>query len=119
MLARLVFAVCCLLAIITFADWYAAPSVPCEAPLRHSGNGGKANQGSKEYCSAGKMVAAWRYLGGLVDDWHDDLTAAATLVIAVFTTILGIFTVQLSAATKNAAAAAKLSAEHIPMTCSP
>jgi hypothetical protein len=47
----------------------------------------------------------------LVDAWHDDLTALATLVIAIFTAILGVFTVRLAYSTKVAANAAKRSAD--------
>src|SRR5271165_6663113 len=46
-------------------------------------------------------------IGGLIDVYHDNITAASTLVIAAFTVILGIFTMRLAKSTRIAADAAK------------
>ncbi len=99
---------------ITFADWFSSPVQLCELPLQQYSEDGKGYESTKEDCSAGKIVALWRSVGRLVDSWHDDLTAAATIVIAVFTTVLGIFTVSLARSTRTAAIAAQDAAEHIP-----
>jgi hypothetical protein len=109
-LTRATLVVLALVAIITFADWVSSPVQLCElSPQQHSENS-KTYESAKEYCSAGKVVALWRAVGWLIDSWHDDLTAAATIVIAIFTTILGIFTVGLARSTRLAANAADLSA---------
>lgn len=111
MIARIVFVCLALIALVTFADWYSAPFVPCHQIFQQSGQPGKGEQGHEEYCSTGKVVAFWRAIGRVVDAWHDDLTAISTLVIAVFTTILGIFTVSLARSTRIAANAARHSAD--------
>lgn len=110
MLARITLLVLALVAIITFADWFSSPIQPCELPLQQRSETGKGYEGAKEDCSTGKVVAFWRSTGRLIDSWHDDLTAAATIVIAIFTTILGVFTVSLARSTRLAANAADLSA---------
>jgi hypothetical protein len=114
MLTRATFVVLALVAIITFADWVSSSTQLCELPLQQHSEAGKSYDSAKEYCSAGKIVALWRSVGRLVDSWHDDLTAAATIVIAIFTTVLGIFTVSLARSTRTAAIAAQDAAEHIP-----
>lgn len=111
MLARLAFVALSLVAIVTFADWWSSPTVPCSTIFHESSKSGKDNKGTEKYCSTGKAVAVWRYVGNAIDAWHDDLTAAATIVIAIFTTILGIFTVSLARSTRIAANAAKQSAD--------
>jgi hypothetical protein len=110
MLKRGTLLVLILAAIITFADWFSSPLQPCNLPLQQHGEAGKTNESAKEYCSAGKVVALWRGVGQTIDSWHDDLTAASTIVIAVFTTILGIFTVSLARSTRIAADSSKESA---------
>lgn len=46
-------------------------------------------------------------VGGFVDAYHDDISAASTVIIAIFTTILGLFTISLSNSTRIAAKAAE------------
>src|ERR1700722_5640122 len=110
MLTRTILIVLALVAIITFADWFSSPLQLCELPLQQHSETGKGYESAKEYCSTGKVVSLWRAVGRLIDSWHDDLTAAATIVIAIFTTILGVFTVSLARSTRIAAIAADLSA---------
>jgi hypothetical protein len=95
-----------LVATVTFADWAASPTVPCKTIIQDQRETAEANKGPEKYCSAGKVVAIWRSVGTVIDAWHDDLTAAATIIIAVFTTILGVFTVRLAGSTRVAADAA-------------
>jgi hypothetical protein len=111
MLTRTILLILLLVAVVTFADWIASPLGPCETPIQHGSESGKKNESGKEDCSTGKIIAFWRGTGQLVDVWHDDLTAAATVVIAIFTTILGVFTVNLAHSTRIAADAAKRAAD--------
>jgi hypothetical protein len=85
MLMRLIFLGCALVAAITFADWASSPIEPCKVVFKEGRDAKKDNQSSQEYCSTGKVIGAWRVVGKLVDDWHDDILAASTVVIAVFT----------------------------------
>jgi hypothetical protein len=110
MLARTTWIVLALLAVITFADWFSSPVQLCELPVQQHSENSKSYEGVKEYCSTGRIVVFRRATGRLIDSWHDDLTAAATIVIAIFTTILGVFTVSLARSTRIAANAADLSA---------
>jgi hypothetical protein len=109
MLTRTILMLLVLVAAVTFADWIASPLGRCEEPIQQRSEGSKHNEGAKENCS--NIVAFWRATGRVVDVWHDDLTAAATVVIAIFTTILGIFTVNLAHATRITAEAAKRAAD--------
>lgn len=111
MLARAILIALALVTIITFADWFSAPLGPCVAPIQQHSESGKDQKTTEEYCSAGKIVALWRAVGRSIDTWHDDLTAAATVVIAIFTVILGTFTVRLARSNEIAADAAKRSAD--------
>jgi hypothetical protein len=111
MMMRLIFLAVALVAAITFADWASSPVEPCRAPFQQRAETKQDSQRAQEYCSTGKIVALWRVAGRMVDAWHDDLTAAATVIIAVFTTILGVFTVSLARSTSIASNAAKRSAD--------
>jgi hypothetical protein len=77
-----------LIAIISFADWFSAPVELCKIQIQQPGEPNKKNETSEEYCSAGKVVGIWRAVGRFIDAWHDDVTAAATAVIAIFTIVL-------------------------------
>ena len=106
MAVRVTFVSLTLMALLTFADWYSAPVVWCLGQIQQNGETVKGTETRQDYCSAGKIVTFWRAAGRLVDAWHDDLTAIATTVIAIFTTILGIFPVNLARSTGIAANAA-------------
>jgi hypothetical protein len=88
MIARIVLLALALVAAVTLADWFSSPVRPCEAPIQQHSETKEANKSAEEYCSAGKIIAFWRAVGRLVDTWHDDLLAAATVVIAIFTVVL-------------------------------
>jgi hypothetical protein len=88
MIARIVLLALALVAVVTFADLFSSPVRPCEAPIQQYSKTKEANKNTEEYCSAGKIIIFWRAVGRLVDRWHDDLLAAATIVIAIFTVVL-------------------------------
>jgi hypothetical protein len=88
MLIRLTLLGLTLIAIITFADWISSPVQLCEVTIQQSSEPKQENQRPQEYCSAGKIIAIWRVVGRWVDAWHDDIAAASTAVIALFTIVL-------------------------------
>jgi hypothetical protein len=77
-----------LIALITFADWVSSPVQLCEVSVQQHSESNQGDQRSQEYCSTGKIVALWNSIGHFVDRWHDDIAAAATAVIALFTIVL-------------------------------
>jgi hypothetical protein len=89
MLSRLFVIVLALAVAITFADWISSPVQPCKVEVQQKTESNQKGDNSKENCSAGLIVSLWRTAGGLIDRWHDDLTAAATVVIAIFYGRLG------------------------------
>lgn len=90
MLIRLALLGLVLVAAMTLGDWISSPVEPCKVAIQQNSETKKSDQSAKEYCSTGHLVAAWRFIGAWIDTWHDDLLAAATIVIALFTVILAI-----------------------------
>jgi hypothetical protein len=85
---RLLWIACAVVAVITLGDWFSSPVEPCEITVQQNTKTNQNDQRPQEYCSAGRIIAIWRELGHLVDVWHDDIAAASTAVIALFTIVL-------------------------------
>jgi hypothetical protein len=114
MLTRVLVAIA-ITAIALFAIDWASSIIPCviDYPRPTQSEQTKEKQSNEKPCtySGGIVVAGLKFIRDMKpDEW----TAAATVVIALFTTILGLFTVSLARSTRVAAQAAEKSADALP-----
>ena len=81
-------------------------------PCKQTGDQQEKAQSAKEGCGFATSASYRLTVASVdwIDQRHDFVTAASTVVIAIFTIILGIFTVSVARATRVAANAADLSA---------
>jgi hypothetical protein len=81
------------------------PWPSCEPP-KPSAEAQQKDNAPQKYC-ASISGAIFTYIGHFIHDNQDEITAASTPIIAIFTAILGIFTIRLSRSTRVTADAAK------------
>src|ERR1700728_3838687 len=85
----------------------------CNQPPKPDGEPERSQHAIAEYCPTyyGTLIVGLYNVGPFVKSNKDEITAASTFIIAIFTAILGTFTVTLSRSTRIAANAAKRSAD--------
>jgi hypothetical protein len=101
MLNRAILALLAGFILLAIADWESSLVCPYNMEMQEAGNGQKTSQTSRKYCAtfAGSIITK---SGRVVDAYHDDVTAAATAVIAIFTIVLVIVTNRQARLTKDA-----------------
>ena len=113
LLTTLLVAAAIILAIFVIGSW------SCDQPPKPHGETQKSEQSAAEHCSTsyGIFEIGLFDIGPFVHANHEEITAASTAIIAIFTIILGVFTVSVSNSTR-ATAVGFMSAERPHMIIS-
>jgi hypothetical protein len=94
-----------ILVLLMFAimDGTLSSLLTCHPAVSANPNGGADHQQAKEYCSAlnGPILTTLRWIGGITHKYEGLITAAFTIVLAVFTARLWFSTEKMSDSTKR------------------